>query len=359
MKVAISHDHLLHRGGSERVLLSMHAAFPDSPIYTAFYDPARTFSRLRDLDIRPLRINNVRLFHRNHRLALPFLARAFESLEVEADVLLCSSSGWAHGARTSGKKVVYCYSPANWLYRRHHYVRRGDQTGALAATLVRPWLTKWDQRMARTADSYLTSSSAVRERIRAIYGIDAQVIPPPVTIDASGPQEPVRGVTPGFYLNVSRLVAHKNVDALVAAFGHMSTERLVIVGDGPLRPALKRIAGRNVSLLGIRTDPELRWLYANCAATISASHEDFGLTPLEAASFGNPSVVLRWGGFLDTVVEGHTGVFFDDPDPVKIVAAIKELRTLEGQREELIEHSKRFSEESYVRSLQQAVAESQ
>jgi glycosyltransferase involved in cell wall biosynthesis len=50
------------------------------------------------------------------------------------------------------------------------------------------------------------------------------------------------------------------------------------------------------------SDGRLAWLYRLTNALVALSHEDFGLTPLEAASFGKPSVVLRWGGFLETQV---------------------------------------------------------
>lgn len=355
MTVAIVHDHLLHRGGSERVLVSMHRAFPNAPIYTAFFDSRRTFPELAGLDIFPLSIDRVRAFHRNHRLAFPFLASAFSRLTIDADVVLCSSSGWAHGVRTDGRKIVYCHSPANWLYRSHHYMRSDDVVGKLAARLLQHRLERWDKDAAQTAQRYLANSSFVAGRIQDIYGIHAKVIPPPHTIDPDGPQRPLQGIERGFFLNVSRLVPHKNVDAILHAFRGLPTERLVVVGSGPEARRLRALAPHNVVLVGTVDDPALRWLYSNCHAVLAASYEDFGLTPLEAASFGKPAITLKWGGFLDTVIEGLTGFFFEKPDPRDIATAINHSRSVTISAATLKQHAGRYSEASFVERLERAV----
>src|SRR5436190_19462163 len=115
MDVALVHDYLTQRGGAERVVLAMMSAFPRAPLYTSLYEPETTYPDFRKADVRPLRINRIGLLRRNHRLALPLLAPAFSSLRVEADIVLCSTSGWAHGVHTGGKPVVYCHAPARWL----------------------------------------------------------------------------------------------------------------------------------------------------------------------------------------------------------------------------------------------------
>src|SRR5436189_353008 len=117
MRIALVHDYLTQRGGAERVVLSLTRAFPDAPLYTSLYDPAGTFREFADVDVRPLALNAIATLRQRHRLALPLLAAAFSRLEVPADVVVCSSSGWAHGAQVEGRKVVYCHTPARWLYQ--------------------------------------------------------------------------------------------------------------------------------------------------------------------------------------------------------------------------------------------------
>src|SRR5262245_14220568 len=184
MNLALVHDYLTQRGGAERVVLAMLAAFPEAPLYTSLYEPEATYPGFAEADIRPLRINRMGLLRRNHRLAFPVLAPAFSSLHIDADVVLCSTSGWAHGAQTEGRKVVYCYAPARWLYQPNRYLGNGDGSWIARAALATlgPPLRQWDRRAASTADRYVTTSSAVRDQIRAAYGIDAEIVPPPLPL---------------------------------------------------------------------------------------------------------------------------------------------------------------------------------
>src|ERR1019366_9313799 len=117
-------------------------------------------------------------FRRNHRLALPLLAMVFSRMLVDAEVVVCSSSGWAHGVRTNGRRMVYCYTPARWLYQTDRYLGMPRPVSAAVHLGLEP-LRRWDRRAARTAVGYVTLSTAVRHRIADAYGIDAEVIPPP------------------------------------------------------------------------------------------------------------------------------------------------------------------------------------
>ena len=188
-------------------------------------------------------------------------------------------------------------------------------------------------------------------------GIDADVVPPPVDIDVSGARRAPDGVAPGFVLCVSRLLPYKNVDAVVEAFTHLPSERLVVVGTGPGADALAVAAPPNVQLLGRVEDDVLRWLYANALGLVAASYEDFGLTPVEAAAFGRPTAALRWGGFLDTIVEDATGVFFDDPDPRSIADAITRLAATGWSTADLEAHAGRFAPERFIDAVDRVVAE--
>jgi glycosyltransferase involved in cell wall biosynthesis len=160
---------------------------------------------------------------------------------------------------------------------------------------------------------------------------------------------------PGFVLCVSRLMAYKNVGAVIEAFVGMTDVRLVVVGQGPDLVGLQASAGPNVSLLGRVLDAELDWLYANCAGVVSASYEDFGLTAIEAATYGKPSAVLRYGGFLDTVIEGETGVFFDEPIASDIAQAVHELLEYVWDTESITRQADCFTESSFVDRLGAAV----
>lgn len=357
-QVAIVHDYLSQTGGAERVVLSMLRAFPDAPVYTSVYDPDRTFPEFRDVDVRPIGwLNAIGPLRRNHRVGLPLYGPAFRRLEVTADVVLCSSSGWAHHVNAHGRKIVYCYTPARWLYQKSVYLRgRPVFYGAALSALSGP-LRAHDQAAASTADCYLTSSTEVRRRIEELYRVDAEVIAPPPALAVSGPVSAVGGVDPGYLLVVSRLLPYKNVDVVMAA-AEQTGRRLVIVGDGPDRRRLTRAAGSNVTMVGTVDDSELRWLYRNCQAVIALSHEDFGLVPVEANAFGVPVVVLRWGGFLDTVVDGQTGVFCETPDVTALASALERFDSVSWDRAKLHAHAAGFSEERFVRRLRESIGAS-
>lgn len=356
--VALVHDYLTQRGGAERVVLSMTQAFPEAPIFTSLYDPDGTFPAFRSKDIRTTTLDRVGLLRRHHRLALPLLAPTFSRLRVEADVLICSSSGWAHATRSTGAKVVYCYTPARWLYQPERYLaarRRLVAGGALS--VLGGSLRTWDRRNAATANRYLTISTDVQRRVRELYGLQAEVLAPPVTIDADGPQDGVADVGQGFFLCVSRLLAYKNVDAVVRAFAAMPGRRLVVVGSGPQARQLRRSASANICLLSGVSDDQLRWLYANSRLVVAAGYEDFGLTPLEGAAFGRPAVALRWGGFLDTIVSGKTGLFFDSPDPEAIVNAVAEADTTPWCESAIRAHAARYTESRFLKRLRAIILE--
>ena len=152
MQVALVHDYLTQRGGAERVVLSLTRAFPGAPVYTSLYDPGGTFPEFADLDVRTLPINRLAPLRRHHRAALPLLAPSFSRLRISADVVICSSSGWAHGTQVEGKKIVYCHTPARWLYQPDRYLRGRGRPLQAAASVLRSTLERWDKRAASVGE---------------------------------------------------------------------------------------------------------------------------------------------------------------------------------------------------------------
>ena len=364
--VALVHDYLTQRGGAERVVLVMARALDIQCVYTALFDPGRTFPDFGDLNVRSCWPNRVPGLKGHHRAAFPLLAQVFSRLKIDADVTVCSSSGWAHGARTSGRKIVYCHAPARWLYQTDRYLGADTPTDGLTdrallglkrvgLSLARDRLARWDKKAALSADQYLVNSTAVRAAVHELYNIEAEVLPPPPALGPVGPVQPIDGVEPDFWLCVSRLLRYKHVDVVVEAMRNRPADRLVLVGSGPDRAYLESLAMGRVTFLGAATDAQLRWCYANCRALVSASFEDFGLTPLEAASFGKPSAALRFGGFLDTIVEGVTGTFILSPDAEGVLNAMEELSATRFSVQKLTAHTQLFSEARFGERLREIV----
>lgn len=360
--VSIAHDYLTQRGGAERVVLAMHRAFPEATIYTTLYDPDGTYPEFRDATIVTSPLNRVPVFRRNHRAALPLLAPAANALKVPGDVVVTSSSGWAHGFRVAGRKLVYCHSPARWLYLSRQYLG-GERTRslmALALAGLKPALVPWDRRAASRADRYVANSTVVHERIGEVYGFDAAMFHPPHSVDVTSQLEPIPGFEQfvgegGHFLVVSRLLPYKNVDQAVEAFRGLE-ERLLVIGEGPLRAALEERLPENVRLASRLTDAQLRWAYSTSKALLAPSHEDFGITPLEAGAWGRPTIALRAGGYLDTIVEGVTGEFIERPSAAAMREAILAFDPADWEPRHIREHVERFSEERFRTWLRAEVA---
>ena len=365
--VVLAHDYATQRGGAERVALKIAEAFPGAPMFTTLYDPSGTFPEFGDLDVRPGPLNKYGVLRRHHRLALPLLAPAVDAQRVSAKVLIASSTGWAHGYRGADHTIVYCHAPARWLYQKDRYLGsyrgrgwRGVVRQAAARTALSELMTPlrdWDRRGAQRAERYLANSTITQRAIAEVYGIDAEVLPPPPVLGPSGEERAVPAVEPGYVLCVARLLPYKNVDAVVRAVNALPDTRLVVVGIGPDLERLRSLAGPRVQLVGRVEDEELRWLYRNAAALVAASYEDYGLSPLEAGMFGRPSVALRAGGFLDTIVEGETGVFFDAPTPDAIAHGIEDALTHRWDSRAIVASMDRFSAERFVRRLQDIAAD--
>lgn len=352
LDVVLAHDYLTQKGGAERVVVEFARMFNPRALVVALFNADTTFEPFADYDVRPSALNRIPVFRRDPRPALPFLARAWSGRKpVAGDVAFCSTSGWAHGLKVAPgvPKVIYCHNPARWLYQPEDYLK--EQPGLVRKALqwLRPSLLRWDRKAAASASVYIANSSSVAARIRAAYGIEAEVIFPPVAIDVDGQQEPVPGVEAPFFITVARGRGYKGGQQLIDAFRELPEHRLVVVG----KAAFKDLPP-NVHATGFVSDAQLRWLYSNATGLISTSREDFGLTPIEANAFGTPSLLLRAGGFLDSTVEGVNGCFIDDDALDTIREGVRRFPR-EWDRDAVREHARRFSPEAFRDAIYRVV----
>lgn len=351
--VAVAHDYVTQFGGAERVAGTLARHLGGGRLITSVYKSGASFPEFESIrmDVSPL--NAFKPFRTNIKLAFPFLAEAFRrQAPVETDVLICSSSGWSHHLRTSGRKVVYCHNPARWLYQATDYAADAGRLGSIAVSPFIPRLRRLDRAAALSADLYIANSRVVADRIQRAYGVQAQVLPPPVrTFDESG-DVPCNLQLPSQYaLIVSRPRAYKNVETAIAAAARVGLHT-VVVGGAPAHAAQR---ARSVTFLPRLTDQQLSRVYRQASVLLAAAHEDFGLTPLEANQHGTPVVALRMGGYLDTVVEGVTGEFFDSLSAVDMDAAITRCLASRYDSATLEDHAQCFSEESFLNRLENLV----
>lgn len=353
--VVIAHDYLTQRGGAERVVLAMLRVFPDARIVTSVYDPEATYAEFRDHHVEVSALQHFKPFTRDPRRALLVLAPIWTWFRIDADVVICSSTGWAHGARTTGAKIVYCHNPARWLYQPDDYLKGHGRTARALVNALRPALRSWDQRRASSALTYIANSTVVKRRIAATYGRDAPIIPPPSLLDPLGEQRPVPGLAPGFLLTIGRARGYKNTDVVVRAMPSLPDEHLVVLGS-PTRAPAAAAAGR-ITFLNHLDDSQLRWLYSNAKMLIACSFEDFGLTPVEAYSFGTPVAALRAGGYLDTTVPGLTGEYIEAPSPEAVAATVRLMSGRSYDPEAIREHASKFDYSHFAVALRGAVSD--
>ena len=354
--LALAHDYLTQRGGAERVVATWCDGFADAPLYTSLYDASATFAEFAQHDLRVSWLNRFGVLRQNHRLALPLLAPTFSNWHVDADVVLASSSGWAHGVRTSGRLVVYCHAPARWLYQSDRYLRTGalGASAHAASSMLQPALRSWDRRAAQRVDTYLANSQFTADLVKSLYGRDAEIIAPPVRTAPSGLNETERCDV----LIVARLLAYKNVDLALDVAALAPQLKFRIVGDGPLRAQLAARATSNVSFAGAVGDGALWNEYAGAKIHLALSHEDFGITPLEAAGAGRPTVARRSGGYLDTITE-NTGILVNEGSlsAASILEAVKHALARTWNAELLRTHAARFSVAAHLNRIRAVISE--
>jgi len=349
--VAIVHDYLNQRGGAERVVLEMASMWPEAPIYTSLYRPHSTFPGFDHFDIRTSFLDRMPV-DRGFRNLFPLYPAAFRSFGVlEEDVVISSSSGWAHGIRTrpDALHAVYCYTPARWLYGGQ-YMAASWRERALRPVLGP--LRRWDRSAARRADLYIAISHVVSRRIKARYGREAPVVYPPVDVERFTPAP--RGER---LLVVARLLPYKRIDLIVEAANRAGIG-LDIVGTGPAEEALRARAGPTVILHGVLPDEDVTELMQTCRAFCLPGIEDFGITPIEANAAGKPVIAFGAGGALETLEDGVSGVFFHEYSVDAVHDAIRRCDELSTSPSQLARAAQRFSRAAFrnqlLRALEQA-----
>jgi glycosyltransferase involved in cell wall biosynthesis len=203
----------------------------------------------------------------------------------------------------------------------------------------------WDRRAARRVDQFAAVSRFISGRVRAAYQREAAVLYPPVDIERFHPGNPREG----YYITVSRLVAHKRVDLIVEAFTLLGLP-LTVIGEGPELPRLKRMAGDNVRFRGFTPGEEMAGLLSRARGFVAASEEDFGIAIVEAQASGCPVIAFGCGGALETVIEGSTGTFFHEQTAASLMEAVMQFERLSGRLDPAagVENAGRFSREKFL-----------
>ncbi len=345
--VALVHDYFIQDGGAERVALELARLFPGAPVFTSFFDAGVFGDR-----IDPARVTTWPLQGRvdpqRFRMLLPLYPAWFSALDLRRfDLVVSSSSAFAKSVRTSRRAhhVAYIHTPMRFAWQFGEYARGASLAAParFAGRLLSGPLRSWDRRTSQRPDLLVANSSTVRERIANSWGRAAEVIHPPVDID----ELHVGERDEGYLLVAARLLAYRRIDLAVAA-ADRTGRRLIVVGDGPQRHDLERRAGPHVSFEGVVSRSRLVELFEGCHAYLVPGEEDFGIAPVEAMAAGKPVVAFARGGATETVVDGVSGVLFEEQSPAALAAAIGRIDTLQLDRHRIRAQAEKFRRERFL-----------
>lgn len=362
MKIALVHDYLRTFGGGERVLLALHRIWPDAQIYVATADYQRIGPKreeLKDLNIKTSWAQYFFPFVKKPLLYRPFIPLVWKSINVgEVDVVITSSgANISKGVRVpkNALHICYCHTTPRYLYgltTESDFLLKIPIFGGLVK-LINKYLLKYDQKTSKTVDYFVANSENVRNRIKDAYNLDSVVVHPPVNIknNSNSHISHLTSHISDYYLVVSRLVPYKNIDLIVKAFNDLNLP-LYIVGAGIERKRLEGIANSNVKFFGEVSDSQLVDMYQHSKAfVVATTDEDFGITPIEAQSYGKPVIAYKSGGLQETVIEGKTGIFFEKLTIESLTDAVARFEKMKFEADNCIENAKKFSEEVFSEKM--------
>ncbi len=359
MRVALVHDYLNQRGGAERVFARIAQAWPEAPIYTALYDERIVGDLFPPARVRCSYLARIPFANRYFRALAPLYPRAFEAFDLSGyDAIVSSTTAWAKGVRVPKGAVHICYinTVSRFAFAYNDYVGAlGQARGAKVPTaLARPLVERmvaWDRVAATRPTRFVANSRNVAERIRRYYDRDCDILHCPVDLDRFR----IGSGSGDYFAIASRLLPYKRIELAITA-ASLAGVRLLIAGTGPAEQSLRERARDSTStLLGYVADERLNELLGNARAAIVPGEEDFGLVPLEAAAAGRPTIAYRGGGALETIIEGETGLFFDQPSPESLA---ERLRTFDPSRfdsQRLRAHAEKFSPAEFIERLRAIV----
>jgi glycosyltransferase involved in cell wall biosynthesis len=369
-RVAVVHDWLTIPGGSEQVVLELLEMFPQAELFTSVYDPAPWPAMITERPVHSSFLSRIPGATLHYQKLLPLMNAAFRSFDLSGfDLVLSSSHACAKNVRTpsSALHVCYCHTPMRYAWEEGFLA--GEEVGRAMRLALPPllaWLRRADLAGASGPDVFVANSRHVAERIQRYYGRTAEIVNPPVDVehflglerrpgDAAGGSGDAGGAghaggsggPGGYYFAFGRVVPYKRVDLAVAACEQLGRP-LEVAGDGRALDAVRATArGDGIEFLGKVDADERDRLLAGARALLFPGEEDFGIVPVEAQAAGLPVIAYGVGGATETVLDGRTGVLFDEQSAGGLARAIERFESLSLDEQTLRENARRFGRERF------------
>ncbi|MBI5613813.1 glycosyltransferase [Candidatus Gottesmanbacteria bacterium] len=335
MKVAIVYDRMNKVGGAERILVNLHAIFPDAPFYTSVFDPSGA-AWSAGFRVIPSFLQKISFARKNHEFFPWVTPLAFENFSFNSfDVVISVTSAEAKSVITKPETlhICYCLTPTRYLWSGVKEYATHSSSGGLAR--IASWflrvflrsLRMWDKRASFRPDAWIAISALVKKRIESYYSKHVfSIVYPPV--DDMFFQSPLPMAKGEYFLIVSRLVSYKRIDIVIKAC-NVLRKKLIVVGDGREKRYLKKLAGRTVQFIDrYLTDVELLSYYRACSAFLFAGVEDFGLVAAEAQAVGKPVIAYSKSGISEIIDDRKTGILFHEQSVQSLVDAMRQFDTM-------------------------------
>lgn len=366
-KIAIVSEFLTVMGGAENVVLALHEAFPNAPVYTAIYDETRVLPAFKKMDIRTTWLQKFpKKLRKTYKLFPTLQVKAFKDLDLsEFDIIITSSylnANQVQKTRPDQVLISYCHTPARYywshydLYKKQPGFGKLDPVIRLLIPLLVPHQRKLDYEAAQKVDLFIANSTETQRRIKKYYGKPSTVIHPPVDV---GRFEPAR--TRGdHYVTLGRQVANKRFDLAVAACTKLGVP-LKVFGNGPLHKNLMKIAGPTISFhtdrSGDASNEAVEQALSTAKGFVFPSDEDFGIVAVEALAAGTPVIGFGKSGTLDIVQDMESGVLFYQQTTGAVIDAIKRAEQVDFLPATLNRKARRFDKSLFLTKIKKVVGD--
>ncbi len=370
MKIALVHDYLKDYGGAESVLETLSDIFPNADIFTTVYAPSYFGPHRARLESKW----HGRI-HQSFLGFIPFAAKllspfrflsplAFKSFNfAEYDIIITSATGAFFPNslnKKSAKLICYCHTPPRYLYGLVT-ARSLDsffyRLVNIPLQIVLHFYRLFDFTFAQNVDQFTANSATTATRIKKFYRRDSIIINPPVDLPTVIHKSYLINHKSDYYLTGGRLARAKRYDIAIKACNQLKLPLKIFGRDlAGCEAELKAIAGPTIEFLGEITQEQKKQLYSQAKAYLFCSdNEDFGIVAVEAQSYGCPVVGFNSGGIRETVVDGKTGVLFNDLTSDSCVNAINKLSKLKINPADCINQAKKFGKDVFIRKIKALV----